>query len=391
MSDNTNDGNKVDALEAEMVNLKFEKSVSRSPKDHSFSTLPGNQNLMYDDSSDVAIRRSVSTILNRIKSSSAFSVNDNKIYIEGIDDEKLKELARSHDINGDGIISIDEFRSMLLDQAANKKSAKSWRRLFFVSLVLLSMTIATLSGILWAIVDKSKDTSVTNSNTMTNRRNGNTVNTANTDYCTSTDGRLITRSADGSCPTENGSVVKVETAMSKAIISSSLSNIFFQNLVSFDITGPAGIYISLQTDGFTRNSDESVELLTSIGDIFVTGEDVSFSKETGDFLLRMGLDVVTDDIDYDHRVIDGSSKFEVFSRSNTGLPPSTAHSRSPATPRTHRPSQAPTDTFLPTEYPTDSSSLPTEVPTDSSSLPTSTTVPTDSASPTENPTFAPTV
>lgn len=205
----------------------------------------------------------------------------------------MKALARAHDFNGDGIIGMDEFRAMLVDQVATNKTKKQWRLLFFVSFALLSITLAILAGIIFAIVDKNKDTSVSSAtNALINRHTGNVITTGSFDYCVTNEGRLVIRGSDGICPVDNANVIAVSTASYLVPLSSSLPNEFFRNLVSFDINSPSGNFVSLRTSGFVRMSSGSVILLTPVGEILIEGEQLSFSTESGEFFSRKGFEVV---------------------------------------------------------------------------------------------------
>lgn len=111
---------------------------------------------------------------------------------------------------------------------------------------------------------------------MTSKETGETLQTANADFCI-VDGISMMRYADGSCPSaEEGNSMDSVAAEFVSEITSDLSDEFFAALMYVEIPSPNGNFLKVDVNGFVRNTaDDSVRLLSSAGIMHVRQESYS--------------------------------------------------------------------------------------------------------------------
>ena len=128
----------------------------------------------------------------------SLSKPNNKIKIDTLP-ESLRDFAEKIDQNGDGFIDESELLVLFQDEVQTKLMIKHLRWLVIFLSVVLIVSICALTGITWAIVNLSKDTTVSSNGQMFSKATGQAIQTQNSEFCSNIDGQLVRRHSDGSC------------------------------------------------------------------------------------------------------------------------------------------------------------------------------------------------
>ena len=136
---------------------------------------------------------------------------------------------------------------------------------FFVQIVAV-FGVSVFAG--WVATPYSLD----NGNQMTSKETGDTIQVAASDYC-SNGGATVLRDSDGNCPSgAEGAAFSAQTATYGSYLSSNLDDEFFASMMLINLPTPTADTLSLKVNGFMRNnSDDSVQLFTSMGYIHISG------------------------------------------------------------------------------------------------------------------------
>jgi len=110
----------------------------------------------------------------------------------------IQKDALAFDDNGDGFIDTEEYATLLKKQINTAANNRLLVRICLALVVALALTICTLTGTTFAVVQLSKDTRVADVRLTTN--SGATVQVSSADICYSSNGATYARNSDGTCP-----------------------------------------------------------------------------------------------------------------------------------------------------------------------------------------------
>lgn len=238
---------------------------------------------------------------------------------------KLKHL----DLGNDGYLDIEDILVLDEKEQHDKKTTKFYRRLFIVLVVVFLLQIAAVFAVSFAAIKASKDTYVTNNVLQT--KSGAPVQTASVDYCTTSSGMLTLRNPDKSCPLDPISKPPaIETAISTVTmdLSNDLSSTTLSELRSLYLVSPTGAEVFVNVKGYIRTDANDLTLITDIGDLTVTGSQVSFTDTTPEKYFKLaGISTLSIDGTSNRRILASISESPSKSPSTS---PSISTSKSPS-------------------------------------------------------------
>ena len=127
-------------------------------------------------------------------------------------------------------------------------------------------------------------------------KSGATVQTASVEYCTTANG-IMTPRVGGNCPSDtNTKPPAIETALSTVDIdlTSDLPYSELSELISLYVVSPTGSEVFVKINGFIRTDANDLTLLTDIGDIEITGTEMSFTDTSVEkYFQRAGFTTVS--------------------------------------------------------------------------------------------------
>ena len=129
-------------------------------------------------------------------------------------------------------------------------------------------------------------------------KSGEIIQTASVDYCTTTNG-IMTSRIGGDCPSDlNTKPPALQTAIStvEIALNSDLPYSVLSELKSLFVVSPTGAEVSVTVNGYIRTDTNDLTLITAIGDIHLTGTELSFTDTTVEnYFNRAGFSSVLSD------------------------------------------------------------------------------------------------
>jgi len=200
----------------------------------------------------------------------------------------VQEMLHVYDTDGDGKISLGELEAFASKEKVMEDKFHLYRILFISVFVLLAINLATTFGVVYGVVNYTKDAKVSSASggaVWTTKNGGLTVQTANSDFYISPDGSFISRTDPN--PTTPTPVATIGATTTLAL-SSNLQDAVYAQLQSISLASPTGATITHNVVGFVRspppagrpNAMGDVTLITPLGTIRISGSNLFYTDDS---------------------------------------------------------------------------------------------------------------
>jgi hypothetical protein len=131
------------------------------------------------------------------------SVREGTIMLDALANKKMQQEMKKFDIDGDGVLKLEEI-SVAFKMSQDR--AQLLKQMLFGSLIGLLLSYVVLSGLVYFVIQISKETAVGSSGTMLVKGTNQTVQVSSADFAIM-NGTFYPRfsgtCADGTCPTSS--------------------------------------------------------------------------------------------------------------------------------------------------------------------------------------------
>ena len=186
---------------------------------------------------------------------------------------EIGQAIKRMDVNGDGYLNREEFRSGVSNALKTLQDNKNLKRIAMLMGGLLIITIFAMFGLTFAVVELSKETATGTDGVMKVAGTETHVKVDNTDMTTA-GAKMKTR--------DTNKTLEVAQSTDEGTLHSNLPDSFFEELRFFR-TETTNARLVVQVQGFIRakNNDVStVTLITPIGEISLMGTALTFKLTT---------------------------------------------------------------------------------------------------------------
>ena len=237
--------------------------------------------------------------------------------------KEIQPSLKVFDVDGDGTVAPLELARGAELYVESKKMVKKLTRLAVALLLLMGIMLAAITGLVFTVVELSKETSTDGSGVQTVKGTNESVKVASAE----------TASVGGvSVDRETGKPAQVAPVLTPAPLTSRLDTQVFKDLRYFEVTSPTGAEVQLFVLGIARMERENsvlgtvIEMVTEVGHIVLDDELLYIEHEDGSaFFTRAGF-VVSDEAhpDTGGRALLGVFELLGFFNAIDGLEPTTS-------------------------------------------------------------------